>query len=119
MYFNLSDCAKQLKWEKICLCSSWVGALGVGEKLNPLSSSSISCGVSSYVLRLWIVKSLVRRWDKEEFEGSGVRDADGMVVDGGFGWCFFAGGVLMWGVCCLFLFLRFDRGWFCGQSVEG
>ena len=31
--------------------------MGVGEKPSPLSSSSKSCGVSSYVLRLCIVKS--------------------------------------------------------------
>ena len=37
--------------------------LGVGEKLSPLSSSSMSCGVSLYVLRLWIVKSDVCLWD--------------------------------------------------------
>ena len=45
---------------------------------------------------------------KKETEGSGGEAADGMVVEGGCGWCFFVGGVLMWWGCC---FLRFDDGW--------
>ena len=67
MYLSLSDCAKPLKWEKICLCSSLVGVLGVGDKLSPLSSSSMSCEVSSNVLRLWIVRSDVC------FRGAGIK----------------------------------------------
>ena len=52
MYFSRSDFAKLLNCSRICLCRSGVGVSGVGEKVSPLSSSRMSSGDSSNVLKL-------------------------------------------------------------------
>ena len=56
IYFSRSDLAKLLKYGKVSDCTSSVLMLGVGEKLRPLSSICMSCGVKSKELKLCIVK---------------------------------------------------------------
>ena len=57
MYFSLSERAKSLKLRSSCWWESGLVACGVGAKLRRLLSSCMSCGVSSYVLKLCNVKS--------------------------------------------------------------
>ena len=58
LYFSRSDSANSLKVVKICRWASAGGVLGVGEKLSPLWSNCMSCGVRLYVLKLCIVRSV-------------------------------------------------------------
>ena len=67
LYFSRSDLANSLKLVRICRWASAGGVLGVGEKLSPLWSSCMSCGVRLYVLKLCIVRSVA--W----CEGAGLK----------------------------------------------